>query len=122
MQSRGGGVAPTPHQLSAGFVFCFSIASLWYRLLSFCYVTDDMESRSQGQCSAKHDGTTRAHPDNRKMKVKNFFALCVERLFLRTSIHCLRQWLYHSKIPRAGAVMSSKMMSSGSHFKGFPLP
>ena len=25
----------------------FSIASLWYRLLLFCYVTDDMESRSQ---------------------------------------------------------------------------
>ena len=50
----------------------FSIASLRCRLLLFCYVTDDMESRSQWQCSAKHDGTTRAHPDNRKMKEKNF--------------------------------------------------
>jgi len=43
-----------------------------YRLLAFCYVTDDMESRLQWQCSAKHDGTMRAHPDNRKMKVKKF--------------------------------------------------
>jgi len=51
----------------------FSIASLRYRLLSFCYVTDDMESRSQGQCSAKHNGTTRAHPDYRKMKAEFFF-------------------------------------------------
>ena len=51
----------------------FSIASLRYRLLSFCYVTDDMESRSQGQCSAKHNGTMRAHPDNRKMKAKKNF-------------------------------------------------
>ena len=37
----------------------FSLASLRYRLLSFCYVTDDMESSSQGQCSAKHSGTSR---------------------------------------------------------------
>ena len=37
----------------------FSILSLRYRLLSFCYVMDDMESGSQGQCSAKHNGTTR---------------------------------------------------------------
>ena len=51
----------------------FSISSLRCRLLSFCYITDDMESRSQWQCSAKHDGTTRAHPDKRKVKVKRFF-------------------------------------------------
>ena len=51
----------------------FSIVSLQYRLLSFCYVKDDMESRSQGQSSAKHNGTMRAHPDNRKMKAKKNF-------------------------------------------------
>ena len=51
----------------------FSITSLRYRLLSFCYVTDDTESRNQYQCSAKHEGTTRAHPDNWKMKVNFFF-------------------------------------------------
>jgi len=70
----------------------FSIASLQYRLLSFCYVTDDMESRSQWQCSAKHNNTMRAHPDNRKMKAKNSSALCAERSPLHASIHCLRQW------------------------------
>ena len=43
-------------------------------LLSFCYVTDDMESRSQGQCSAKHDGTTRAHASRQQKNEgeKNF--------------------------------------------------
>jgi len=51
----------------------FSIASLRYRLLLFCYVMDDTESRSQGQCSAKQNSTTRSHPDNRKIKAKNFF-------------------------------------------------
>ena len=57
----------------------FSIASLQYRLLSFCYVTDDTESRSQWQCSAKHDGTTRTHPDNWKMKVKKIFRRFAQR-------------------------------------------
>ena len=66
----------------------FSIASLRCRLLSFCYITDDMESRSQWQCSAKHNGTTRARPDNRKMKVKKFFrALCRETV--TTCLHTL---------------------------------
>ena len=51
----------------------FSIVSLRCRLLSFCYIVDDMESRSQWQLSAKHNGTMRAHPDNRKMKVKKIF-------------------------------------------------
>jgi len=89
----------------------FSIVSLWCRLLSFCYITEDMESRSQWECSAKHDGTTRAHPDNRKMKVINFFpALSAERPSLRTSIHCLQQWLYHSKIPHTGAVYCFSML------------
>ena len=80
----------------------FSIASLRYRLLSFCYVMDDKESRSQGQCSAKHNGATRAHPDNRKMKAKKFSAVCAEGSPLQTSIHCHRQWSYHSKVPRTG--------------------
>ena len=53
----------------------FSIVSL----LSFCYVTDDMESRSQWQCSIKHDGAMRAHPDSWKMKVKIFSMLRRDR-------------------------------------------
>jgi len=81
----------------------YSIASLRYRLLSFCYVTSDTESRNQWQCSARHEGTTRAHPDNWKMKVKKISALCVETSTLHASILCLRQRPYHSKIPRAGA-------------------
>ena len=32
-----------------------------------------MESRNEWQCSAKHEGTMRAHPDNWKMKVKKIF-------------------------------------------------
>jgi len=35
---------------------------------------------------------------------KNFSALRPERSSLHTSIHCLRQWPYHSKIPRASTV------------------
>jgi len=67
----------------------FSIASLRCRLLSFCYITNDMESRSQWQCSAKHDGTTRAHPDNRKMKVKTFFLRFAWRATITTHLYTL---------------------------------
>ena len=83
--------------------FCFSIASLRCRLLSFCYVTDDMESRSQGQCSAKHDGTREPIQTTEKWRWKCFSELRAERSSLRASIYCLRQCLYHSKIPRASA-------------------
>ena len=29
--------------------------------------------RTSGTCNAKHEGATRAHPEKRKMKAKNFF-------------------------------------------------
>jgi len=69
----------------------FAIASLWCRLLSFfcMYITDDMESRSQWQCSAKHDRTTRAHLDNRNMKVNFFFPCFAQRDFHYTPLYTL---------------------------------
>jgi len=33
----------------------------------------------KAEVSAKHDGTMRAHPDNRKTKVKNFFPRFTQR-------------------------------------------
>ena len=93
---------PTPHQPSARF--CFSKVSLWYRLLSFCYATDDMESRNQLQCSAKHKEPIQR---TEKWRLKFFSMLCAERLALHTSMHCLRQWLYHSKMPHASAATLS---------------
>ena len=67
----------------------FSIASLQCRLHSFCYITNDMKSRSQWQCSVKLDGTTRAHPDNRKMKVKTFFLRFARRATITTHLYTL---------------------------------
>jgi len=39
-----------------------------------------------------------------------FSVLCTERSALHTSIHCLQQWPYHSKIPRAGAALSAGLV------------
>jgi len=41
---------------------------------------------------------------------KNFSALRTERPSLRTPIHCLWQWPYHSKIPRAGTEIDQSYM------------
>jgi len=44
------------------------------------------------------------------MKVKFFSALSTETSTLRASIHCLRHWPYHSKIPRTSAELTVRWL------------
>jgi len=99
--------------VSAGFVFPRAFGIDFFRSVT-SRMTRKAEVSDSRQCKV------RRYYESPSRQLKNegekiFSALCAERSVLLISIHCLRQWPYHSKIPRAGAGMQKHVHSKATY-------